>query len=303
MDLKGMKMQPALSFIIPTYGRAATLRDTIECALAQRYHDFEVIVATQDLKPPAFLDEMVRQHPDRLRVLHLPHPNVNAARNAAIRAARGGIMLSVDDDVLFGTDYGERHAARYADPSVGFVTSLTRSRTDETADQALCANAGLLGLKSIPTLGEFVPVDWAPTCAASYRREAVERAGWFDPYFTGGVGDDTDLAVRIRAAGYVGYLDTTIPITHLAVLKGGFATRDPERSDAKRLNDQRMHLYFASKNRRILGWGITRSLFAVGFWATVGICRKRYGRIGIFVAPWTFLGLAARAVRDARRCH
>jgi GT2 family glycosyltransferase len=236
-------------------------------------------------------------------VLRLSQPNANAARNAAIRAAAGSILLSIDDDVLFESDYAARHVTRYADPLVGYVMSLTRSRPDEPVAESLRNNAVLLGLRTPPASGDFARIDWAPTCSTSYRREAVERAGWFDPYFTGGVADDTDLAVRIGGAGYVGYLDTTILLTHLAARTGGFASRDPERPHARRLNDQRMRLYFALKNRRFLGWLSTVGFCCRVFRTIVGISRQRRGWPGALAAPGVFAGLAWRVARDVRQHH
>jgi glycosyltransferase involved in cell wall biosynthesis len=291
---------PTVSFIIPTYGRAAMLQETIRCALAQDYADFEIVVATQDPDPPSFLDEWVALNPVRLQVLHRPAPNANAARNAAVQAARGSLLLSIDDDVRFGPDYAARHAARYADPRVGFVMSLTRRRDGEPVAEVLAHHAALLELPAVPRPGDFVPIAWAPTCSTSFRREAIVRAGWFDPYFTGGVADDTDIAVRIGAAGYAGFLDTTIELTHLAASSGGFGTRDPARTHVKELNDQRMRLYFAAKNRVHLGRASTLRLFASALRSTLGICRRRYGLAGALLAPWTFARLAWRAVRDAR---
>jgi glycosyltransferase involved in cell wall biosynthesis len=288
---------------VPTYGRAATLGDTLRCALAQDYPRFEVIVATQDPEPPPYLDDLCACNPGKLRVIRLPQPNANAARNAAARVASGSILLSIDDDVLFEPDYAARHIARYVDPRVGYVMSLTRDRSDEPLAEMLRSNAALLGLRTPPASGDFVRIDWAPTCSTSYRRDAVERAGWFDPYFTGGVADDTDLAVRIGGAGYIGYLDTTILLTHRAVREGGYATRDPERTHARQLNDQRMRLYFAFKNRRLLGWFSTVGLCSSVFRTIVGISRRRQGWSGALTATSVFAGLAWRAARDARKHH
>ena len=296
-----MSRPPAASFIIPTYGRAATLLDTVRCALAQNHPDFEVIVASQDPEAPPGLEELCARNPDKLRLLRLPRPNANAARNAAIEAARGAVLLSIDDDVLFGPDYAARHAVRYADERTGFVMSLTLDRADQPESEARAAHAGLLALPRVPQPGEVVAIKWSPTCSTSYRRAAVVQAGWFDPYFTSTGPDDADIAVRIIGAGYAGYLDTGTPLVHLAATSGGYGTRDVRRTLDRRLEEQRMRLYFAAKNRRLIGWPDAAALFAHAFRTVVRTCRDRDGIAGWFRAPLTFTRLAWRASRDARR--
>lgn len=290
-----------LSFIVPTYGRAATLRGTLECALAQDYPNYEVVVASQDPQPPDCLRELAALHPSTLRVLQLPHPNANAARNAAIKACRGDVLLSIDDDVLFDADYATRHARHYADPRVGFIMSLTRERVGESLEDSLRLNTQNLGLPTLLRAGEVAPIRWAATCSTSYRRSAVEHAGWFDPYFTGGVGDDADIAVRILAAGYTGYLDTGIALTHLATTSGGYATRDPARTHRRRLNDQRMSLYFVFKNRRHIGPRGVLHAYQRSFRTTLRICRDQHGLSGWIIALGAFARLSWQATRDGWR--
>jgi glycosyltransferase involved in cell wall biosynthesis len=233
-------------------------------------------------------------------VLRLPRPNANAARNVAIAAARGDVLLSIDDDVLFGPDYASRHAARYAKPQTGFVMALTLDRVDQPQREALAAHAALLALPQIPGADTLVPIKWAPTCSTSYRKAAILKAGGFDPYFTGGVADDTDIAVRILATGFSGFLDTGIALTHLAATSGGYASRDPQRTFERRLNDQRMRLYFASKNRLLIGTRDAARLFVSSLRVVLRACRDRYGLAGWLRAPFAFARLAWHAARDAR---
>jgi glycosyltransferase involved in cell wall biosynthesis len=53
---------------------------------------------------------------DRIRYIRLPEPNLPAARNAGICAAKGDIILFVDDDVRIEPDYIAAHVGNYETP-------------------------------------------------------------------------------------------------------------------------------------------------------------------------------------------
>lgn len=293
--------QPLVSFIIPTYGRAQALEGTLACALAQDYPNFEIIVVCQDPALPPFLVELARQHPERLKVFHQQPPHANRARNRAIEMSRGEIILSIDDDVLFGPDYASRHLARYQDATLGFVMSLTLEGQADTPAAALRRSAETYAMPAVPAPGAVVAITWAPTCSTSYRRQAMLDAGLFDEYFTGGVADDSDIAVGIRDHGWRGVLDTGIPLVHLAIPSGGFASRDPNRPFRKMLNDQRMRVYFAAKHFGHMGARHALGFYWSCFSAVTVAFRTRHGRFAMLAAPCYFVWMAAGATWTARR--
>jgi GT2 family glycosyltransferase len=53
-----------------------------------------------------------------------------------------------------------------------------------------------------------------PTCNIFYRREALERVGGFDESFRYACGEDTDLAWRVKAAGYDSRFCREAVVTH-----------------------------------------------------------------------------------------
>lgn len=295
-----MTANPLVSFVIPTYGRAEALLVTLKCALAQDYPNFEVVVVCQDPIPPAFLSEIAVNQAGRLRVFHQQKPHANRARNLAVEKCRGEIVLSIDDDVLFGPDYAGRHAARYSDPSLGFVLSLTLEGETDDAPAALERAAQTYAISPAPKAGDIVAITWAPTCSTSYRRSAIMEAGWFDEYFTGGVADDSDIAVRIRERGYKGVLDTGNQLIHRLVPSGGYASRDPNRSFRRVLNDQRMRVYFAAKHARHMGAVHAAGFYGSAFRAIAVAIRARHGRAAMVAAPLVFLWIAAGATFSAR---
>lgn len=102
---------PLASVVIPTHNRVGDLRRTIE-ALVRQARDpqhYEIVVAAN-----ACTDETVDYlrgltTPCTLRVVDLPGPGAAGARNAGAAAARGAILIFLDDDVTVGPEFVGAH--------------------------------------------------------------------------------------------------------------------------------------------------------------------------------------------------
>src|SRR5262245_42611976 len=110
---------PRLSVIVRSFNRLPALAELLEALVAQDHDSFEVVVIEQtEQRAPgdvARLDELARD--PRIRIL--PHPPLGGpgARNAGVRAARGTLLVFIDDDDLpASTDWLRRHEANFADP-------------------------------------------------------------------------------------------------------------------------------------------------------------------------------------------
>src|SRR5438046_421159 len=104
-----------VSLVVPTYDRGEILRQTIEMALNQDYPNLEVIVVDQTRQPLPSVLSFVEDLGDRIKYLRLAVPNLPAARNAAVRASTGEIVIFIDDDVIIGSDYVSAHLQAYSD--------------------------------------------------------------------------------------------------------------------------------------------------------------------------------------------
>jgi glycosyltransferase involved in cell wall biosynthesis len=105
-----------VSVVIRSYKRPDELKELIARARAQRYPRFEIVIIEQSASA-TLLAELEAMADDRIRVFASPPLNPPAARNAAIRHARGDIILLMDDDDLpIGEDWIERHVRNYEDP-------------------------------------------------------------------------------------------------------------------------------------------------------------------------------------------
>ncbi len=88
-----------VSVIIPTYNRAALLKEAIDSVLNQTYQKIEVLVV--DDGSSDHTAEIVAGFDSRVRFFQQTHAGPNAARNLALRKARGEFIALLDDDDLW----------------------------------------------------------------------------------------------------------------------------------------------------------------------------------------------------------
>src|SRR3954471_11488525 len=102
------------SIIIPTYNRADELRETIR-SIAKLNVDGEWELLVVDNKSPDHTRAVVEQQrssfPALLRYLFEPEQGRYAALNTGIRAARGKIIATTDDDARVEPDWLTQAAA------------------------------------------------------------------------------------------------------------------------------------------------------------------------------------------------
>jgi GT2 family glycosyltransferase len=90
---------PRVSIIIPTYNRSALLVETLESVFAQTCQDFEIIVVNDGSTDDTAA--VLGKYGARLHCVHQANAGLNAARNAALKIARGEFFALLDDDDLW----------------------------------------------------------------------------------------------------------------------------------------------------------------------------------------------------------
>lgn len=95
-------MKDLVSIIIPVYNSESYISGCIQSVLDQTYPHFEVIAADDGSEDGSReLCEDFCRRDERVRLLNLEHKGVSAARNAAMKAARGEYLFFLDsDDVI-----------------------------------------------------------------------------------------------------------------------------------------------------------------------------------------------------------
>lgn len=106
MDIK--LSEPLISLIVPVYNVRNYLRSCLQSIVEQTYHHLEIILVDDgsDDGSSEICDEYARKD-SRVKVLHLSHEGVSAARNAGLEAATGELLGFVDSDDFIDVDLYE----------------------------------------------------------------------------------------------------------------------------------------------------------------------------------------------------
>src|SRR3954449_8932110 len=110
--------RPRTSVLMPAYRANATIRESVESALAQTVGDLEVIVV-DDGSPEPVTDVVGDIRDPRLRIIrHDRNRRAPAARNTALRAAQASLVSQLDADDLWEPDYLEHVLPHFEDPAI-----------------------------------------------------------------------------------------------------------------------------------------------------------------------------------------
>lgn len=92
-------MKPLVSVIVPIYNAASYLQETLDSILASTYRPIEVVMVDDGSKDESLsvAQSYCKLHPE-CRVIAQNNQGVSAARNTAIREAKGTYILPVDAD-------------------------------------------------------------------------------------------------------------------------------------------------------------------------------------------------------------
>ena len=221
------RARPDISVVVATYGREAVLRETLKLLLDQDYPSYELIVVDQTSAHEPETDRFIRSQGHRLRHLRLVGASLPNARNAGIRAARGDLVLFVDDDVLPARSLVGAHVGSYRDATVAGVAGQVLPLGGATVDAPV---AGQLDRAARVTwnFNSTVPGEtmYATGCNMSFARDAVYRAGLFEVAFGGSAEcEEVDLCLRLRRLGHTIRFAPAASLVHLEAVAGGCGNR------------------------------------------------------------------------------
>ena len=271
-------MPKTVSVVIATYNRFEALKQTLTDLRAQTYPPLEVLVVDQSRdengNPVDRRQELAEF--DGVRYFHQSLPNAQVARNFGILAARGDVVLLVDDDVRVSPEFIANHLRNYElEPDLDGVSGQTldpgQQPTDELPSAYTWPHNGWMFLPL--NFNERRPaINW-PSCNGSVRRQTALAIGGFDEQFTRTWYDDTDFSWRLHTAGAKIVFDPQASLVHLKVPSGG-----------KRLSGRDQYVLFDSESWSILfyfwrkNFGLLRVWRHVAHYMRGHLCRKMFLR-------------------------
>ena len=215
------------SIVIATYNRAGDLRDTL-ASLAGLQPDgpWEVIVVDNNSPDAtrAVVEEAARTFPVPLRYLFEQEQGRSPALNTGIRAARGRIVATTDDDVRVPSDWLnraseglERLSCDYVGGRVLPIWGGPRPAWLPDRGGKQWAVIALLDYGEEPLrFGARVPLG----VNMAFLRSAFDRAGLFDPHTGRKAGtllgqEVREWCIRARKAGVEGFYVPEMRLQHI----------------------------------------------------------------------------------------
>lgn len=168
--------RPLVTVIVPHFNLGRYLPETLASIDRSTYAPLEVVVVDDGSTDPLSRAVFRACGGERRRLVEKPNGGLASARNAGLAVARGELVLPLDADDLVDPGYvGAAVAAHARDPTVAFVGCYAGF---------FRARPGDLGGRGYVPLGLHPPSlllgNYASTCSAVIRRDAIEAVGGYD---------------------------------------------------------------------------------------------------------------------------
>lgn len=191
---------PLVSIVMPAWNAADTIREAIESVLIQNYQNIELVIVNDGSTDRT--EQAVRGFDDR-RIRYFAQTNAgpSAARNQAVRRARGACIVILDSDDMLTPDFVARHLEAFGQhPEADLVYC------DDLLMDAACRPLRVIERREYARTDHLIrdlfqagfPVIPFRTCI---RRSVFERIGYYDESLR--VGEDYDMLRRFIRQGLV----------------------------------------------------------------------------------------------------
>jgi lipopolysaccharide/colanic/teichoic acid biosynthesis glycosyltransferase/glycosyltransferase involved in cell wall biosynthesis len=189
-------MGARISVVVPAYNAASTITDCLTGLLSQTIPNsaYKVIVVDDGSEDETY--EMARRFP--VLVLRQAHRGAAAARNLGIEHATGELVLFTDADCVPTSDWIERMAEPFEDPSVAGVKGVYATGQQQLLPRFVQAEYA----ERYARMAGYSTIDFVDTYSAGYRRSVLLSVGRFDTRLPGAIVEDQELSFRVAEAGY-----------------------------------------------------------------------------------------------------
>jgi GT2 family glycosyltransferase len=215
-----------VSVVIPTFHRPDALQKTLAALMDIDYPSdlYEVIVVDDGADDQAreVVEEFGRETPN-VRYLRQDHAGVASARNRGAEAAKGDLLVFLDDDMVVRPDHIRRHVenqARFGDAMVNghweFAPNLLADLERSPFGRFRIEIEDWVqdGIEKEPISGDLLRPAGVTACNLGVRAHTFARLGGFDESFPYAGCEDQDLSLRAREAGMPFIYDRSIDLLH-----------------------------------------------------------------------------------------
>ncbi len=162
--------------------------------------EFEVVLVDDGSKTPARAVVEANTWPFALRIFEQPNSGQAAARDRAVRAAEGRVVVVIDDDMELPTHFLSAHLTQHEagfEVVLGHIRASPELRTRPLFERFHAKFTD--GMIDTARRGEPIRGAWLCTGNVSFRRDAYLAVGGFDRALARS--EDRDLGIRFEARG------------------------------------------------------------------------------------------------------
>jgi glycosyltransferase involved in cell wall biosynthesis len=184
---------PILSVIIPAFNVESFIAAAIRSVQQQTFRDLEIIVINDGSTDSTrqVLDSFVDD--PRVLIIHQDNLGTSGCRNSGLRVARGEYIGFLDGDDLWMPEHARKHVEVLSgNRGVDMTGSWWRVIYENGLDTGRCGKPKKKRIEIEDLIRENI---LSGTSNVVIKREAIDKAGWFDPALKATV--DFDLFIRI----------------------------------------------------------------------------------------------------------
>lgn len=200
------------SIIVPVYNRPKEVQELLESLSQQTSKNFEAVIVEDGSTVKC--NNIVEEYKDKIQIKYFFKPNSGRSltRNYGMERAAGDYLVFFDSDCIIPPQYFEtvtrelesNYTDCYGGPDRAHESFTTLQKAISHSMTSFLTTGGIRGGKK--GLEKFTP----RTFNMGFSKEVYQRVGGFKDMF----GEDIDLSLRIREAGFTTRLLTDAYVYH-----------------------------------------------------------------------------------------
>ncbi|WP_287129569.1 glycosyltransferase family 2 protein [Candidatus Cyanaurora vandensis] len=188
---------PFITVVVPAFNEEQEIPALLDSFLQLDWPEERLEILVVDNNSRDRTAQIVRTYPAPIRLLRELTPGPYAARNCAIRAARGEFIAFTDADCVVSPHWLSDLWAGFTGPTVGGVAGAI---VPQTTSNFVDYFEGYVFKSPDHDRGQGTHPPYAVTANVMYRREVFDRVGLFqEQHFSG---QDVELSWQVLKAGF-----------------------------------------------------------------------------------------------------